>query len=47
VLGHGLAVEGIRARGPAGTKVGFADNIRVAVPIIDTPEHVASGAAGC
>ena len=34
VLGHGLAVEAIRAHGPAGTKVGFAENIRVAVPIM-------------
>ena len=38
--GHGLAVQAIRAGGPAGTKVGFAENIRVAVPVIDTPEHV-------
>jgi beta-glucosidase len=40
VLGHGLAVEAIRARGPAGTKVGFAENIRIAVPAIDAPEYV-------
>jgi len=40
VLGHGLAVEAIRAHAPAGTKVGFAENIRVAVPIIDAPEYV-------
>src|SRR5262245_19706371 len=40
VLGHGLAVEAIRAHAPAGTKVGFAENIRVAVPIIDEPDHV-------
>ena len=40
VLGHGLAVQAVRARGPSGTKVGFAENIRVAVPVIDTPEHV-------
>jgi beta-glucosidase len=40
VLGHGLAVQAIRARGPAATKVGFADNVRVAVPVIDTPAHV-------
>jgi beta-glucosidase len=40
VLGHGLAVQAIRAQGPAGTKVGFAENIRVGIPIIDTPEHV-------
>jgi len=40
VLGHGLAVQAIRARAPAGTKVGFAENTRMAVPVIDTPEHV-------
>jgi beta-glucosidase len=40
VLGHGLAVQAIRAHGAAGTKVGFAENIRVAVPIIDAPEYV-------
>jgi beta-glucosidase len=45
VLGHGLAVQAIRARGPAGTKVGFAENIRVAVPVIDTPEHVQAAEA--
>ena len=28
VLGHGLAVEAIRAQGPADMKVGFAENIR-------------------
>ena len=42
VLGHGLAVEAIRARGPRGTKVGFAENIRVAVPVVDAPEYVAA-----
>lgn len=42
VLGHGMAVQAIRAHGPAGTKIGFADNIRVAVPTIDTPDHVAA-----
>jgi beta-glucosidase len=40
VLGHGLAVQAIRARGPAGTRVGFAENARMAVPVIDSPEHV-------
>src|SRR5262245_53361034 len=40
VLGHGLAVQAIRAHGPAATQVGFADNIRVAVPVIDAPEHI-------
>jgi beta-glucosidase len=27
-------------RGPAGTKIGFAENIRVAIPIMDSPEYV-------
>jgi beta-glucosidase len=45
VLGHGLAVQAIRARGPAGTKVGFAENIRVAVPVIDAPEYVQAAEA--
>ena len=40
VLAHGLAVRAIRARGTAGTKVGPAENIAAAVPVIDTPEHV-------
>jgi beta-glucosidase len=45
VLGHGLAVQAIRASSPAGTKVGFADNIRVGVPIIDDPDHVKAAEA--
>ena len=40
VLGHGLAVQAIRARGRSGTKVGFAENIEIAVPAIDAPEYV-------
>jgi len=40
VLGHGLAVQAIRARGRAGTKVGFAENMKVVVPVMDTPEYV-------
>ena len=44
VLAHGLAVQAIRAQGPAGAKVGFAENIRVGVPAIDTPEHVEAAA---
>src|SRR5690606_34253726 len=45
VLGHGLAVQAIRAQGPTGTKVGFAENIRVAIPLMDTPEYVAAAEA--
>src|SRR5215475_277257 len=40
VLAHGLAVQAIRARGRAGTKVGFADNVHAAVPLIESPEHI-------
>jgi beta-glucosidase len=40
VLGHGLAVQAIRARGPADTKVGFAENGQWAVPAVDTPDYV-------
>jgi beta-glucosidase len=39
-LAHGLAVQAIRARGRAGTKVGPAENIATCVPAFDTPEHV-------
>src|SRR5215475_1511728 len=42
VLGHGLAVQAIRARGPADVKVGFAENGRWAVPAVDTPEYAAA-----
>src|SRR5262245_9210213 len=34
VLGHGLAVQAIRARGRAGTKVGFAENMKTPVPVM-------------
>jgi beta-glucosidase len=40
VLAHGLAVQAIRARGPADAKVGFAENGRWAVPALDVPEYV-------
>ena len=42
VLGHGLAVQAIRASAHAGTKVGLADNLDACTPIIDAPEHVAA-----
>ncbi len=40
VLAHGLAVRSIRARARAGTRVGAAENVVTAVPILETPEHV-------
>src|SRR5690606_32988433 len=45
VLGHGLAVQAIRAMGRAGTKVGPAENMGHALPIIDSPEHVKAAEA--
>jgi beta-glucosidase len=42
LLGHGLAVQAIRAKGRAGTQVGVAENITVCVPVIETPEHIAA-----
>jgi beta-glucosidase len=39
-LAHGLAVQSIRARGRAGTKVGPAENIAACLPAIDTPANV-------
>jgi beta-glucosidase len=42
LLGHGLAVEAIRAAAKPGTKVGLAENIGVCVPAIETPEHIAA-----
>jgi len=40
VLAHGLAVQAIRAGAKPGTKCGPAENMSVAVPLIETPEHV-------
>ena len=40
VLAHGLSVQAIRARGRKGTKCGPAENINIAVPLIETPEHI-------
>jgi beta-glucosidase len=40
VLGHGMAVQAIRARGAPGTKVGPAEVILCSVPLIESPEHI-------
>ena len=40
VLGHGLAVQAIRAAAKAGTKVGLAENARICVPVIESAPHV-------
>ena len=40
VLGHGLAVQAIRAGAKPGTKVGLAENMTICCPVIETPEHI-------
>ena len=40
VLGHGLAVQAIRAKAKAGTKIGLAENMAICVPVIETDEHI-------
>jgi beta-glucosidase len=40
VLGHGLAVQAIRAKGKSGTRIGLAENMNISVPVIETKEHV-------
>ena len=40
VLGHGLAVQAIRAKARPGTKVGLADNAVATTPVIETAEHI-------
>jgi beta-glucosidase len=42
LLGHGLAVQAIRAQAHPGTTVGLAENITVCVPVIETAEHIAA-----
>jgi beta-glucosidase len=40
VLGHGMAVQAIRAKGRTGTKVGPAEVIEAYIPLIEAPKHV-------
>jgi beta-glucosidase len=40
VLAQGMSVQAIRAMGRQRTKCGPADNLAVAVPLIETPEHI-------
>ncbi len=44
-LGHGLAVQAIRARGKAGTKVGPAENMVTCIPAIATAANIAAAEA--
>ncbi len=42
VLGHGLAVQAIRAKARPGTKVGSAENLAAVCPVFNAPEHLAA-----
>ena len=42
VLGHGLAMQAIRAKVKAGTRVGSAENLAAVTPVFDAPDHVAA-----
>jgi beta-glucosidase len=42
VLGHGLAVQAIRASAKSGTKIGLAENISIPVPVVETPANTAA-----
>jgi beta-glucosidase len=40
VLGHGLAVQALRASGRPGTKIGLAENAIHAIPVLETTPHI-------
>ncbi len=42
VLGHGMAVQAIRAQARAGIRVGIADNVTTTTPVIESPEQIAA-----
>jgi beta-glucosidase len=42
LLGHGLAVQALRARCKPGTKIGLAENVAACVPVVETPENVSA-----
>ena len=44
LLAHGLGVQAIRAQAAPNTQIGLAENPRIPVPVIETPEHVAAAA---
>ena len=45
VLGHGLAMQAIRAKAKPGTKVGLAENMTICAPVIESPEHIKAAEA--
>lgn len=42
VLAHGLGVQAVRANAPADVQVGPAENPAPAIPVMETPRHVAA-----
>ena len=42
VLGHGLAVQAIRANAKAGTRVGLAENMAICCPVIEDAANIAA-----
>jgi beta-glucosidase len=42
VLGHGLAVQAIRAVAKPGTRVGIAENMAICAPVVENAEHIAA-----
>jgi beta-glucosidase len=44
-LAHGLGVQAMRASGRRGLKIGPAEVLACAIPVIDTPEHVKAAEA--
>jgi beta-glucosidase len=42
LLGHGLAVQALRARAKPDCRIGLAENLVACVPMIETSEHIAA-----
>jgi len=42
ILGHGMAVQAIRAEAKPGTKVGLAEVVSATTPVVESPEHIAA-----
>jgi beta-glucosidase len=46
VLAHGMAVQAMRAKARAGTKIGLAENYVCGTPIIESEEHIKASVLG-
>jgi beta-glucosidase len=45
IMCHGLGVRAVREHGGRGARVGLTDNSDVAIPLMETPEHIAAARA--